>query len=287
MTLRDIAQSFVTSYFDLPEEFFDTAWDFVNDNFEKISSMASSSKGIKAIEGTMAFGGTEERGAVKAILIFADGFRELPLKSDLSDFVDSIRNACSKYHAEATLTEEILKKVTSLENRIVKFLEPAERIKTVVQSQQVEEYELISLCRKSKFLTFEKAEDVRDKKGSGSKNEIFIDDERKDVFVNKKYAEEFKDLMYAMLMHFVMHAGVGGNNENLYKGVWGDAIAAEDNRDDAVQQAIKRFRKILDKYNLGKVPELSKSRYSVSKTYVMKPKPRYCILRRIEKDNEE
>ena len=93
--------------------------------------------------------------------------------------------------------------------------------------------------------------------------------------------------MYAMLVHFVMHAGVGGNNEILYIGVWGDAVAAERNRDDAIQQAVKRFRKILKKYNLGKVPELSKSRYSASKTYIMKPKPRYCILRRIEKEDIE
>lgn len=149
------------------------------------------------------------------------------------------------------------------------------------------EYELLSSGKKRKPLTAEKAEAIRDKKGMGLKNEIFIDDERKDVFVGRKHAAEFKDLMYAMLVHFVLHAGVGGNNEILYIGVWGDAVAAERNRDDAIQQAVKRFRKILEKYNLGKVPELSRSRYSASKTYVMKPKPSHCILRKIEEDNEE
>ena len=149
------------------------------------------------------------------------------------------------------------------------------------------EYELLSSGKKRKLLTAEKAEAIRDKKGMGLRNEIFIDDERKDVFVGRKHAAEFKDLMYAMLVHFVMHAGVGGNNEILYIGVWGDAVAAERNRDDAIQQAVKRFRKILEKYNLGKVPELSRSRYSASKTYVMKPRPSHCISRKIEEDNEE
>ncbi len=142
MEVKEIVKEFIISYFNVRGDFFDTAWDFVNANFGKISSLASSSQGIKNIGGPLAFGGDEEQGAVKAILIFADGFREMPLKSDMSDFVDSVRTACGKYHAEARLTEEILKKVTSLENRIAKFMGPQEKGKVIQEKGEVTDYEI-------------------------------------------------------------------------------------------------------------------------------------------------
>ncbi len=287
MEAKDIAREFIIPYFNVRGDFFDTAWDFVNANFDKISSVASSSQGIKSIGGPLSFGGHEEHGAVKAIIIFADGFKEMPLEGNFTDLVDSIKSACSKYHAEEGLTKEILNKVNSLENRIEKFLKPGMPIKSIARLKEDKEYELLSSGKKVVLLVSLKAEEIRGKRGLGTKNEIFIDDERKDVFVRRKSAEEFKDLMYAMLFHFVINSGVGGDTERLYIAVWGDAVAAEDNRDQAVQQAVKRFRIILKNYNLGIVPELSKSRYAASKTYVMKPKPQYCILRRIEKEIEE
>lgn len=149
MEVKDIAQEFITSYFNVRGDFFDTAWDFVSANFDKISSLASSSEGIKSIGGPLAFGGHEEQGAVKAILIFADGFRELPLKSDLSDFVDSVRTACGKYHAEVRLTEEILKKVSSLENRIAKFMKPELPIRAVVSGKEEKAEYVIFLSHSS------------------------------------------------------------------------------------------------------------------------------------------
>lgn len=124
MEAKDIAREFIIPYFNVRGDFFDTAWDFVNANFDKISSVASSSRGIKSIGGPLSFGGHEEHGAVKAIIIFADGFKEMPLEGDFSSLVDSIKSACGKYHAEEGLTKEILKKVNSLENRIEKFLKP-------------------------------------------------------------------------------------------------------------------------------------------------------------------
>lgn len=284
---REIAKDFVTSYYKVNQGFFDAAWDVINANLPAISSSAGSAEKLKSFGGALAFGGEEEHGAVKAIIIFADGFKEMPLEGDFSSLVDSIKSACGKYHAEEGLTKEILKKVNSLENRIEKFLKPGMPIKSIARLKEDKEYELLSSGKKVVLLVSLKAEEIRGKRGLGTKNEIFIDDERKDVFVRRKSAEEFKDLMYALLFHFVINSGVGGDTERLYIAVWGDAVAAEDNRDQAVQQAVKRFRIILKNYNLGIVPELSKSRYAASKTYVMKPRPNYCILRRIEKEEKD
>jgi hypothetical protein len=135
MEAKDIAREFIIPYFNVRGDFFDTAWDFVNANFDKISSVASSSQGIKSIGGPLSFGGHEEHGAVKAIIIFADGFKEMPLEGNFSSFVDSIKSACGKYHAEEGLTKEILKKVNSLENRIEKFLKP-EAIKRIAAKEE-------------------------------------------------------------------------------------------------------------------------------------------------------
>lgn len=141
--LSDIAKEFVTSHFGVPDEFFYSTWEFINSNFDKISSLASSPNGMKSMEGVMSFGGTEEKGAVKAILIFADGFKELPLKGDFSDIVSSIKSACDKYHAEEGLTREILKKVSTLENRIAKFMKPEMPARAIARGKERgEDYEI-------------------------------------------------------------------------------------------------------------------------------------------------
>ena len=57
MEAKDIARDFIIPYFNVRGDFFDTAWDFVNANFDKISSVASSSRGIKSIGGPLSFGG--------------------------------------------------------------------------------------------------------------------------------------------------------------------------------------------------------------------------------------
>lgn len=229
MEMRDIAKDFVISHFNVPEEFFDTAWNFINENFEKISSLASSSAGINALEGTMAFGGSEERGAVKAILIFADGFREMPLKSDLSDFVDSIRGACSKYHAEVRLTEEILKKVSSLENRIAKFMKPELPIRAVVSGKEEKaEYRVWYKDSepKGKPLDSKEKEDIVT---NPKKYELLIirEETRTQVFIR---GEESKrppgKLAYRILVYVLKHKGAGGTAWNIAQHVWESTCTA-------------------------------------------------------------
>lgn len=126
MDKKQLAKEFVLPYFNLRESLFNAAWDYIDANFDKVSAAMSSGSG-QAVEKTgipLSLGGEEQRGAVKAIIIFADGFKEMPLEGDFSSLVDSIKSACGKYHAEEGLAKEILKKVNSLENRIEKFLKP-------------------------------------------------------------------------------------------------------------------------------------------------------------------
>ncbi len=139
---REIAKDFVTSYYKVNQGFFDAAWDVVNANLPAISSSAGSAEKLKSFGGALAFGGEEEHGAVKAIIIFADGFKEMPLEGDFSSLVDSIKSACGKYHAEEGLTREILKKVNSLENRIEKFLKPQAKAKVAQDKNDVADYEI-------------------------------------------------------------------------------------------------------------------------------------------------
>jgi len=283
MDARQIAKEFVISYFDVRENFFDTAWDFVNVNFDRISSVATSAKGMDTIGGPLAFGGREEQGAVKAILIFADGFREMPLKSDFSDLVDSVREACSKYKAEARLTDEILKKVTSLENRIAKFMKPELASRAVEREKEEKaEYEVFLSGKKKVFVSSEKAEVIRNKKGTT--RGIFIDDERKEVFFRGNIINEFQGQMYSMLRHFVENEGVGGEKTRVYECVWEDSSgsASDENIDGAVDIAMKRFRDLLKKYKMGNIVIRSEGVFGSRKIYVLEPKHSYHILKRIE-----
>jgi hypothetical protein len=98
--------------------------------------------------------------------------------------------------------------------------------------------------------------------------------------------KNLKDQNYALLLYFVENEGVGGNFLQIYDNLW-EAKVSEDKVKDAVEKAVSRFRMIIKRYGLGDVPGISKNRYSTTKAYIMKPKPKYCILRKIEKDNEE
>lgn len=279
---REIAREFVTSYYNVPEVFFNTAWDFVSANFDKLSSLGS--KNMKAVEGTMAFGGDEERGAVKAILIFADGFREMPLKNDMSDFVDSVRTACGKYHAEARLTEEILKKVTSLENRIAKFMGSKAKGKTIAKEkeQELEGY-VIYLPTSSGIGT--DISGISEKKIREEylqkKNDYDVFVYTRNVFV--KSGREMKSLqmderIYRMLVIFLRQKDMLVPTIPLYRKAWVEAplkiTAIRDDSDVApyLKSSISELRSILTN-----VPnfEITKARFQ---GYICKGKFKFCAI---------
>jgi hypothetical protein len=284
MEAREIAREFIISYFNIRGDFFDTAWDFVNANFGKISSLASSSQGIKNIGGPLAFGGDEEQGAVKAILIFADGFREMPLKSDMSDFVDSVRTACGKYHAEARLTEEILKKVTSLENRIAKFMRPEVKGKLIAKEkeQELEGY-VIYLPTSSGIGT--DISGISEKKIREEylqkKNDYDVFVYTRNVFV--KSGREMKSLqmderIYRMLVIFLRQKDMLVPTIPLYRKAWVEAplkiTAIRDDSDVApyLKSSISELRSILTN-----VPnfEITKARFQ---GYICKGKFKFCAI---------
>ena len=221
--IKEIVKEFIISYFNVRGDFFDTAWDFVNANFDKISSVASSSQGIKNIGGPLAFGGDEEQGAVKAILIFADGFKELPLKGSFDDLVGSLKDACDKYHAEKGLTREILRKVSSIENRVEKYLKPELPIRTVerVEDEKLEYRAWYKDSEpKGKPLDSKEKEDIVT---NPKKYELLIirEETRTQVFIR---GEESKrppgKLAYRILSYVLQHKGSGGTAWNIAQHVW-------------------------------------------------------------------
>lgn len=157
----------------------------------------------------------------------------------------------------------------------------------IQKKEEKREYELLYSGQKRKFISSEKAEEVRRRKGQRMKDEIFIDDERKEAFFKKTLINEFQGQMYSTFCHFVENGGIGGGKMEIYRGVWEDftGAAIEENISGAVDVAMKRFRDILQKYKIGKIVIKSAGVYSSKKTYILEPKRTYCVLKKIE--NEE
>ena len=230
MDVKTFAKDFIISYFKIREDFFDTAWDFVQDNFEKLSSMTSLSRDMKALEGTMAFGGNEEKGAVKAILIFADGFKEVDFQGDFSSLIDSVRLACSKYHAGEGLTREVLKKVSSLENRIAKFMKPQEKVKVVQGKSEAADYEIyLSKYRGIGAESLEASKNRVEKNYLQNKEDYDIFVYTRSVYSKKKDFRtkkpnlvfiELDQRMYVLLVLFLKYKDSSLNVFALHKKAW-------------------------------------------------------------------
>lgn len=282
---REITKEFIGSYFDVPEEFFDAAWNFVNENFDRISSMAGSSRGINALEGTMAFGGEEEKGAVKAILIFADGFKELPLEGNFSSLVDSIKSACSKYHAEEGLTKEILKKVSSLENRIAKFMKPQEKGKAVVKDKEDEDVKGYVIYLPTSIGIGTEISDISEKKIReeylSKKNNYPIFIYTRNVFI--KSGRELKSMqmderIYRLLVVFLRQKDMLIPPIPLYRKAWAEAplkitdITDENDVSPYLKASISELRALLKDVSDF---EITKARFQ---GYICKGKFRFCVI---------
>lgn len=285
MKLRDIVKNFVVSRFDITDDFFNTAWDFVNANYSKIHDSIVSAKGrLDQADIPLAFVGKTEGQAVKAILIFTTGFKEVDLKGDIGQSIlSSIQNACNQYKAEIKLKEEILQTVESSKKEIINFFKQKQPTEKLKPGKKKLEYVIFWNRRKEKLISAEEAEKIRESKGR-AKTKLFIDDERKEVFFNKKLIDKFQGQMYSMLRHFVINEGVGGSKDKIYQEVWEDytMAPAEENIDGAVDVAMKRFRDILKKNNICDVKIRTEGVFASKKIYLLYPKISYCILRRIE-----
>lgn len=162
MVLRDIAKSFVISHFNIPEDFFDTAWDFIDANYDKIRSNVLSQHGkITQSAIPLGFVGETEAPVLKAILIFNTGFKQVNLTGDIGqNILASVQDACNQYMAETKLTREILERVKSGKNEIVSLLKGRQKIeeeKEKIKKKEVEKEKLeyvVFLSQPSGIKTF-------------------------------------------------------------------------------------------------------------------------------------
>lgn len=159
--------------------------------------------------------------------------------------------------------------------------------KKSAKKEKLREYELFYSERKKKSISSEKAEEIRKRKGQKAKDEIFIDDERKEVFFNKALIKEFQGQSYSILRHFLENNGIGGKKEDIYRCVWEDftGVANDKNISGAVDVAMKRFQDILKKYKIGNYEKKAEGVFHSKKVYLLKPKRTYYILKKME--NEE
>lgn len=144
MDIKQLAQEFVISYFGVREDFFNTAWDFINTNYSKIHDSVVSAKGkLDQADIPLAFVGKTEGQAVKAILIFTTGFKEVNLTGDIAESVlASVQSACKQYRAEARLKEEILQAVKSGKEEIINFFKEEQRIKELKPKEKEKKLEI-------------------------------------------------------------------------------------------------------------------------------------------------
>jgi len=283
---KQIAKEFILPYFNLRESFFNATWDYVNSNFGKISSVVSSSEKMELakIGGPLAFGGTEERGALKAVLIFADGFKELPLKGDFSSLVGSIKSACDKYHAEEGLTREILKKVNSLENRIAKFMKPEAKGKAVIHAKEEDLEGYVVYLPTSTGIGTD-ISDISEKKirkeylQKKNNYEIFI--YTRNIFV--KLGRELKSMqmderIYRLLVIFLRQKDMLIPPIPLYRKAWAGSFSElrsiRDERDisDPLKSSISELRALLKDISDF---EITKARFQ---GYICKGKFRFCTI---------
>jgi len=285
MTLKDIAKKFTVSHFDITDDFFDTAWNFIDANYDQIRGNVVSSRGkIEQIGIPMGFTGKREGQTLKAILVFTTGFKEVDLKGDIGQSIlTSIQNACNQFNAGVKLREEILQTVESSKKEIINLFKQKQLAKEFKHGKKKMEYVIFWNGRKEKAISPEESEKIRENKGR-AKTRLFIDDERKEVFFDKKLIDKFQGQMYSMLRHFVINEGVGGSKDKVYQEVWEDytMAVADENIDGAVDVAMKRFRDILKKNDICDVKIRTEGVFASKKIYILYPKINYCILRRIE-----
>jgi|GEM_PF-6130164 len=291
MRERGFIKKVVLKTFGCSDYFFESAWKAIDSSYGKSAGLAEWRGNLDALYDSAQT--DRQYDALKTISILYEAVKEIKKTGRAEEFLVVLEETSRKHRAEEELKLKILRNVESLVKDVKgiidnKSLKPAILTTRFTRGKEGEhDYELITSGKKRKFITARKAEERRENKGTGIKNEIFIDDERKDVFFNRCFAEGFNGQNYAMLIHFVTREGAGGNTETIYNNVWGESSPSGDDLNNAVEGAVTRFRRLLKKYKIGEVPSLKKNMYDISKAYVMRPKPRYCILKRIKKEKEE
>jgi len=281
MKLRDIVKNFVVSRFDITDDFFNTAWDFVNANYSKIHDSIVSAKGkLDQADIPLAFVGKTEGQAVKAILIFTTGFKEVNLTGEIAESVlASVQNACKQYRAEARLKEEILQAVKSGKEEIINFFKEEQRIEKLKPREKIAEgekleYEVyISDPSGIGTETIEISKTNVKKKYLKNKNNYDIFVYLRSVYVKKGKELEFirmDERIYKLLVIFLKYKDRHLDVIPLYRKAWFDT-------DDVDLTDTEEF--IVKSYLKPAISELRTLMASVTFFEIIKPRYRGYMCR--------
>lgn len=212
MDIRQIAKEFVISFFGIKEDFFNTAWDFINQNYDKMSSRTISRKDLRQLSRPLGIVGEEQQGALLAVLIFVDAVKQVRITGRTQDLIAAIQGASKKYEAQERMTEEIL-------NRIKKF-EPEEMVKEPEEEKAEYRVWYKDSEPKGEPLDSKGKEDIVT---NPKKYELLIirEETRTQVFIK---GEESKrppgKLAYRILVYVLKNKGAGGTAWDIAQHVW-------------------------------------------------------------------
>ncbi|MFH0795995.1 MAG: hypothetical protein V2A65_02945 [Candidatus Omnitrophota bacterium] len=244
MDLKGIVKQFVLSHFDVTDDFFNVAWDFVNANLTTIDSSAASSPSRIKEEFPMQFIGETSEQAWKAIVIFAKGFKEIDVSQKNPDLIGLLQKTCTQMQADITLQNEILKSVTENQKHVLELLrtkhiteimtaketQPEKLIlEPSIKPEQTEKYDYLFYSHVNnenpKDITKEEVTKLRNLslKEKEEQFDIFLDIENCQLFakgVPKKITE--KDIPMNFLVLVLKNVGGSCTFMNIGKEVWND-----------------------------------------------------------------
>lgn len=287
MELKGIARNFVVSRFDITDEFFSTAWDFINTNYDKFCGRVVSAKGKMDQAGLpLGFVGKAEGQAVKAILIFATGFKEVNLTGDIGqNILASVQNACNQYMTETKLARELLQAVKSSKEEIINFFKGKQVQKLKPEAQEKEEglgYE-VYISHPSGIGT-----EIMDISKTDVKKKYLKNKDNHDIFLYLRsvYAKKGKELefvrmderIYKLLVMFLEYKDRHLDVIPLYRKAWFDTddVNLTDREEFIVKSYLKPAISELRKLMAG-VPtfEIIKPRY---RGYMCRGRFKFCVI---------
>jgi len=127
--VRRIARDFVVSNLGADEDFFNTAWDFISSNYERLSLASVSYSDLKRISMPLGIAGDEEENRLFAALIFVNGIKQMPISGKVKDLVAVIQAASKRDQAQGKMIKDILNKLNEFNpNELVRGIKPEKKL---------------------------------------------------------------------------------------------------------------------------------------------------------------
>lgn len=135
INLKDIARDFVVTHLGAREDFFNATWDFISQNYEKLSLSTLSGDKLQQISRPLSISGEEKPDHVIAVLIFVDGMKQIPIEGKVKDLIAAIQSASKRHQEHGRMMKEIL-------NKLSKF-NPEESVKDSKSEKKAFESEIM------------------------------------------------------------------------------------------------------------------------------------------------